>query len=124
MKMKTMKHKFVELIPEKLEENILYISLEHTTAIHKCVCGCGNEVVTPISPTDWQLIFNGEAVTLRPSIGNWSFPCKSHYFIINNKIKMAGKIPKWQIDLGRKTDHEKKQKYYDKKKSDSNLTPD
>ena len=47
-----LQHKFVEFIPEVLEDGILYISLTYCTAIHKCVCGCNNEVVTPFSPTD------------------------------------------------------------------------
>jgi len=50
-------HKFVGSIPEILEEGVLYISIDYCTAVHKCVCGCGNEVVTPISPTDWELRF-------------------------------------------------------------------
>lgn len=84
-------HRFVEFIPDELEDGILYISLKYCTAIHKCVCGCGNEVVTPISPTDWQLTFDGKTISLYPSIGNWNFKCKSHYWITNNKIRFARK---------------------------------
>ena len=61
-------HKFVEFIPEKVEEGVLYVSIEYCTAIHKCVCGCGNEVVTPLSPTDWKLTFNGKAVQKKPRL--------------------------------------------------------
>ncbi|WP_318271273.1 hypothetical protein [Sphingobacterium cellulitidis] len=46
-----LQHKFVEFMPEKVEEGVLYVSIEYCTAIHKCVCGCGHEVVTPLSPT-------------------------------------------------------------------------
>jgi hypothetical protein len=77
--MKKLSHKFIEVIPEYLEDGILYISIEHCVAIHKCACGCGKEVVTPISPNRWKLIFDGETVSLNPSIGNWSFKCQSHY---------------------------------------------
>jgi hypothetical protein len=28
------------------------------------------------------MTFDGESVWLRPSIGNWSFPCRSHYWIV------------------------------------------
>src|SRR5688572_11055762 len=31
---------------------------------------------------------NGE-VSLSPSIGNWSFPCQSHYWIENNRLRWA-----------------------------------
>ncbi len=110
--MQTLKHKFVEFIPDSLEDGVLYISIEYCTAIHKCVCGCGNEVVTPISPTDWNLSFNGRSVSLSPSIGNWNFKCKSHYWIINNKIIFARKWGNWKIDLERKMDSKRKKKYF------------
>ena len=61
-----MQHRFVEIIPDAVEDGVLYISLKYCTAIHKFVCGCGNEVVTPISPTDWKLIFDGKTVSLSP----------------------------------------------------------
>lgn len=82
-------HEFVEFIPDHIEPGSLMISLKFNTAIHKCPCGCGQEVVTPLSPAQWQLIYNGESVSLKPSIGNWSFDCKSHYWIRNNQIEWA-----------------------------------
>ena len=114
--MKTIRHKFVEFIPDVIEEGILYISIPYCTAIHKCVCGCGNEVVTPLSPTVWELVFNGKTVSLSPSIGNWSFKCQSHYFISNDHIRYARHWKDWEIDEGRKTDSESKKKYFRKKK--------
>ena len=109
-------HKFVEFIPEQIEEGVLYISIEYCTAVHKCFCGCGNEVVTPLSPTDWELIFNGKTVSLCPSIGNWNFECKSHYFITRNIIRYARPWNDWKIEEGRKEDAESKEKYFKKKK--------
>ena len=106
--MKTIQHKFVEFIPDVIEEGVLYISIEYCTAIHKCVCGCGNEVVTPLSPTDWEITFNGRVVSLSPSIGNWSFKCKSHYWIRQNKIRFARRWSDWEIEDGRRKDFEKK----------------
>ena len=114
--MKTLQHKFIELVPETLEEGVLYISVEYCSAIHKCVCGCGNEVVTPLSPTDWKLIFDGRTVSLSPSIGNWNFECKSHYWIIKNKIRFARKWDDWEIDEGRNKDSKNKELYYEDKK--------
>lgn len=113
--MKTLEHKFVEFIPDILEDGILYITIEYCTAIHKCVCGCGNEVVTPFSPNDWQLTFDGKSVSLYPSIGNWNFECKSHYWITNNKIKFARKWKDDEIDLGRKKELKIKKKKLKKK---------
>lgn len=111
-----MKHKFVDTIPEELDDRVLYISIKYTTAIHKCVCGCENEVVTPFSPLDWTLIYDGQTVSLSPSIGNWSFPCQSHYFIIKNKIIHARKWTKSEIDSGRKRDVKRKSKHLDKRR--------
>jgi hypothetical protein len=82
-------HKFVELIPDVLEDGVLYISIPHCVAIHKCICGCGNEVVTPIAPDGWRLSFDGESVSLSPSIGNWNLECRSHYWIRNNQVVIA-----------------------------------
>jgi hypothetical protein len=80
-------HEFVEFIPEELKEGILYISVQYATASHLCCCGCGTRVVTPITPDDWKLIFDGVSVTLDPSIGNWNFPCRSHYWIRGNQVR-------------------------------------
>ena len=73
-------------IPEKpsMKQGVIYISEEFHTAIHLCLCGCGNEVVTPLAENEWILTRNGEKITLSPSIGNYQFPCKSHYIITNN----------------------------------------
>ncbi len=117
--MKTIAHKFEEFIPEQLEEGILYISLTYCTAIHKCCCGCGNEVVTPLSPTDWKLTFDGKTISLDPSIGNWNFKCKSHYWIINNKVRNARKWLQWEINIGRVSDNMEKKKYFKRNKKDT-----
>jgi hypothetical protein len=69
---------FVASIPDRLAEHTLYVSMEYATVAHQCCCGCGLEVVTPLSPTDWKLTYDGVSVSLHPSIGNWSFPCRSH----------------------------------------------
>lgn len=114
--MMKLEHKFVDLIPDQIEEGMLYVSIKYATVIHKCVCGCKNDVVTPLSPTDWQLTYDGETVSLYPSIGNWSFECKSHYWITNNKVKYAKKWSQEEIDLGRKDDEMKKKKYFAKGK--------
>ena len=57
---------FVQFIPETLDEGVLYVSLEHRTVAHRCCCGCGNEVVTPLDPTQWRLIYDGHVSLGRP----------------------------------------------------------
>jgi hypothetical protein len=94
-------HKFVEFIPRELEANTIYVSIPYATAIHNCCCGCGNRVVTPISPADWKLIFDGRSISLEPSIGNWSFPCQSHYWITNNNVVWARRWSKNEISAAR-----------------------
>lgn len=103
---------FVEFIPDDLRERTLYISIPYCTAVHKCFCGCGREVVTPLSPVAWQLIFDGKTVSLYPSIGSWSLPCQSHYFITKNKVVWA---PKWsdkRIAKGREREATAKERYF------------
>lgn len=97
-------HQFVEFIPEQLQEGVLYVSMSYATVAHRCFCGCGREVVTPLSPTDWRLTFNGEAVSLWPSVGNWSFPCRSHYVIENNRVQWCGEMSQSAIEAGRARD--------------------
>lgn len=75
---------FLEYIPNELEEGILYISREYKTVIHLCVCGCKNKTVTPINKGGWVLTEEDGKVSLSPSIGNYSFPCRSHYVITKN----------------------------------------
>lgn len=108
-----LKHEFVEFIPEELEQGTIYLSIRFATASHLCLCGCGNKVVTPIRPTDWTLIFDGKTISLDPSIGNWSFPCQSHYWIRKNRVQWA---PKWsgeQIQRGRLSDSYATQSYFE-----------
>jgi hypothetical protein len=113
-------HEFTELIPNVLQKDTLYVSIKYQTAVHLCACGCGNKVVTPISPADWALIFDGDTVSLYPSIGNWQFPCQSHYWIRSNKIIWSKKWTPKEIERGRQRDFQDQVKYFDEDKSESN----
>jgi len=108
------RHQFVDLIPEgnDLKEGTLYVSIPYATTIHRCCCGCGREVVAPLSPTDWQLIFDGESVALDPSIGNWNFPCQSHYWIRNDRAEWALPMSRRQIEAARDRDRIAKKEYF------------
>ena len=105
-------HEFVEFIPDELKERTLYVSITYSTAVHKCCCGCGREVITPLAPTGWQLTFDGKTVSLYPSIGSWSLPCQSHYFITKNKALWARKWTGKQIAKGREQEAQAKERYY------------
>lgn len=99
-----LQHRFVEGFPDELEQGILYIALDYATMSHLCCCGCGQEVVTPLSPKDWKIIFDGETVSVSPSIGSWSLPCRSHYVIRNGNVQWAGDWSDDQIQRGRQRD--------------------
>ena len=79
--------------PRVLEEGVLYISEECELAAHKCCCGCGEDVITPLNPARWRLDRHTGRVSLHPSIGNWKFACRSHYWIRNNRV-----IPSYGMD--------------------------
>jgi len=102
---------FVESVPEILKEQTLYISIPFTTAIHLCPCGCSEEVVTKIAPHRWHMTYDGETVSLYPSIGNWSLPCESHYWIKKNSIIWAGKWSKEKITRVRKIERKDNERY-------------
>lgn len=103
---------FVAYIPDELQEGTLYVSIPYTTAAHKCACGCGEEVVTPLSPTGWKLIFDGETVSLDPSIGNWSLPCESHYWIRRNRVEWAARWGRDRIEASRQARRAERERYY------------
>jgi len=118
--MMTLQHEFVEFIPEKIPYGKIFISIKYKTAAHMCVCGCNNKVVTPITPTDWQLTFDGASISLSPSIGNWNFECKSHYWIIKSQIRYSYLWTEKEITAGRKKDIKKKKKFFFKRKRKDN----
>jgi hypothetical protein len=115
LKHKELAFEFVENVPENLDEGILYISTKYASAIHRCCCGCGNEVVTPLSPAAWSLIFDGDTVSLEPSIGNWNFACRSHYWITGNKVRTAAPWSENRIEVGRAREHAAMKKYFKQK---------
>jgi hypothetical protein len=100
----TLTHEFVEHVPDVLVDGTVYVSVRFATAVHLCCCGCGNEIVTPISPADWHLNFDGASVSLYPSIGNWSLRCRSHYWIRKNRVVWAHSWTAKEIAAGRAFD--------------------
>lgn len=104
---------FVEFIPEAPAPGKLYISIEYGTALHKCCCGCGNDVVTPITPNDWKVIYDGVAVSLHPSIGNWHLPCQSHYWIEDSRVIAAPKWTKEQVQAARTSNRVRQTEFFE-----------
>ena len=90
---RTIRHEFCETIPSRPKEGVLYISIVHKVCLHRCFCGCRDEVVTPLDPDYWAITYDGEKVYLWPSIGSGSLQCRSHYVIRNGRVR-------WLRDLG------------------------
>ena len=84
-----MEYRPVEYIPDNIPDGVIYVSERFGTAIHKCPCGCGNQVVTPIGNDGWTFSVADGAVTLSPSIGNYQLPCESHYWITDGMVRGA-----------------------------------
>lgn len=97
MRHMSLETEWVEFVPEVLEPGVLYVSRRFSTASHLCCCGCGLEVVTPLNAAKWRLIERDGTVSLQPSIGNWGFPCQSHYWIERGRVRWAGALTKKQI---------------------------
>ena len=117
MKRTLVTHEFVDSIPERLEDGIVYVCVPFATVLHRCCCGCGLEVVTPLTPTDWQVTYNGQSISLDPSVGNWSYPCRSHYWITNNKVVWARSWSIAEIEMGRRADAAAKHEYFENSES-------
>lgn len=101
MKVDRLTHEFVKSFPEALESGVHYISIDYDTTAHLCVCGCGNRVILPLHPTAWKFTYDGAAVSMAPSVGNWSFPCQSHYWIEQGRIRWSTAWTSAQIQAGR-----------------------
>lgn len=105
-------HRFVRELPDSLDPGVLYVSMDYCMAVHSCCCGCREEVATPFTPTDWRMTFNGESISLWPSIGNWSLPCRSHYVIMRGWVIEAAPWTDQQIQWERKRDMVAKERYF------------
>ena len=112
MRHQTLEHRFIKHIPDTLEPGVLYVSLEFGSVAHSCCCGCGEEVITPLTPTDWKIIFDGATISLHPSVGSWSLPCRSHYVIKQNRVCIAEPWSDRRIETERRRDRLAKSKHY------------
>lgn len=112
MKIRFLAPVFVESFPSSPEEGKIYVSIRFRTAMHLCCCGCGQQVITPIRPHDWSMSYNGENISLYPSIGNWSFACRSHYWISKGVIEEAEDWSEERVNRNREVDLLKKERLH------------
>jgi len=108
-----MRAQLVRFIPDNPEPGMLYVSTEFAIAVHRCACGCGSTVKTPLGPTDWEFENTQSGPTLYPSIGNWQ-RCGSHYFITAGDIIWSDKWSPTQIAAGRRAEQRRSQDFFDR----------
>ncbi|MEV6886172.1 DUF6527 family protein [Streptomyces sp. NPDC051135] len=87
-----------------MDSGVLYVSIPYRTCGHLCCCGCGHEVVTPLSPAQWSITYDGENVSLTPSIGSWALPCRSHYWIPSGRVRWSRRYSAAEIAQNRDRD--------------------
>lgn len=83
---------------DQLEDGVLYVvdgaAKEDQIILYNCPCGCGNTVMIPYykdgtqkeQTPSWSYREVDGRVTLSPSIFSTGWPCRSHYFVRDNKI--------------------------------------
>jgi hypothetical protein len=118
----SLNHVFIDTIPDELEEGKLYISPRFRVIMHSCCCGCKNKVVTPLSPARWKMTFDGSSISISPSIGNWNFDCKSHYWIQNNEVEWARKWSDHEVAEGKLYEREKREEHFKKTNKEEKTT--
>jgi hypothetical protein len=113
----------VHYMPKELEPGILYFSEEFEVAGHLCACGCGNKVMVRVGPTEWSVEEHVDGPSLRPSIGSWQIPCKSHYWVEKGTIRWSRRWSPAQIERGRRAEEAHRRAYFEARKSDSGAPP-
>ena len=112
MKVQIIKPQYVEQLPDKMKEGVLYICEEFDLTAHKCCCGCGEDVYNKIGPAKWRLTkISDGSVSLYPSVGNWKYACKSHYWISKNRVIEAGLMSALAIEAVQQRDRMDRDRY-------------
>ena len=92
---KTYKLQRVENLPRpaEIKEGVFYLSEDGKDSVHKCPCGCGEEIYLLLNSKDIDdfsydcNVINNELTTLRPEVYNSR--CKTCYTIRENKVSMV-----------------------------------
>ncbi|ARP64296.1 hypothetical protein A9K65_013580 [Mesorhizobium sp. WSM1497] len=74
------RYQLVDRIPPDMREGVVYHTEEFELAGLLCACGCGHRI-TLLVPDSHEVWDEGGYATIRPSIGVFDAPCKSHYVI-------------------------------------------
>jgi len=65
-----------------------------------------------LNPARWRLDRQGGRVSLHPSIGNWKFACRSHYWIRKNRVIPSSGMDDEKIAEVIKLDQEDREEYF------------
>ena len=86
--MKQTKYKtlFVDRMTPCPKDGILYMLPQFNVAVHNCMCGCGEQVVTQLGDGQWSWCFDGDNASLFPSVGNFQHDCESHYYLKQGNV--------------------------------------
>lgn len=111
MKTQVLAPEYVEQLPEVLREGVLYISKPFALTAHKCCCGCGEDVYNKLSPVKWSIEERHGTVSLYPSVGNWNYACRSHYWIRSNRVIDAGPMSARKVKAVQRRDRRDRDRY-------------
>ena len=100
---------WVEDMPEVMEDGKVYISVKHRLTEHICACGCKSEVSLPLGRREWRIEYDGETVSILPSVGNWRLPCRSHYIIQESMTRWCESWSTREAVAGRIRDRQEKE---------------
>jgi hypothetical protein len=114
---------FVEFVPKGTRRRRLVRVDPVQHGVHKCACGCGNKVTLPISPAKWRYLWNDERISFWPSVGNHSFPCKSHYWIEQNQIEWTLTMSTGEIEKNRASDRAERRRYLESRRNELSAEP-
>ena len=109
---------WVEDMPEVIKEGKVYISIKHRLTEHLCACGCRAEVSLPLGRSEWRIEYDGETVSIRPSVGNWRLPCRSHYIIQESVTRWCKPWSAREAVAGRIRDRQEKEQDIIRKKKE------
>src|SRR6185312_14261137 len=67
------------------------------------------DVYNKLGPAKWRLTkLPDGSVSLDPSVGNWKYACRSHYFIQKNRVIDAGPMSAKAIEAVQERDRRKR----------------
>jgi hypothetical protein len=112
MKIEAVTPQYVDELPDELEEGVFYICEAFDLTAHRCCCGCGENVFNKLNPAKWRLEkMSDGTVSLFPSVGNWKYACKSHYWIRANQVIDAGAMNVRTIEAVQERDRRDRDRY-------------